>query len=320
MTKLPAENPLLKLLEQRMNPAHLRQRLGIELDREAKVFGQGVKVFHIENWYSVHAFIRNTLRLTLLHGRGRRNALKLTLSNNEIHIPHLPEEFDGYTMLHISDLHLDVNDDMAGVLRERLAGLEYDICVMTGDFRAKTFGPFDKALDAMQSVRSAMRGPVYTVLGNHDSIQMVPGLEAMGISVLLNESIAIERNGASIHLAGIDDPHYYEADNIEKASEGIPEEMVSLLLSHSPETFQHAAHVGFDVLLCGHTHGGQICLPGGIPLMSNARCPRAFCNGKWQYQSMQGYTSRGSGASVVDVRFNCPPEVTLHTLRRGGPV
>ena len=314
MTKLPTENPLLKLLERRVSPAHLRQRLGIERDREAKIFGQGVRAFHIENWYSIHSFIRNSLRLTLLHGRGRRNALDLKVTENEIRIPHLPKAFDGYTMLHISDLHLDVNDDMASVLRERLTGLEYDICVMTGDFRAKTFGPYDKALDAMQSVRKAMQGPVYAILGNHDSIQMVPGLEAMDIRVLLNESITIERDGDLIHMAGIDDPHYYQADNLEKASESIPDEAVSILLSHSPETFRHAAHVGFDVLLCGHTHGGQICLPGGVPLMSNARCPRAFSNGKWTYQTMQGYTSRGSGASVVDVRFNCPPEVTLHTL------
>ena len=314
MTKLPTENPIIKILEQRVTSAHLRQRLGIERDREAKIFGQGIRAFHIENWYSIHSFIRNTLRLTLLHGRGRRNALKLEVTENEIRIPHLPKAFHGYRMLHISDLHLDVNDDMAGVLRERIAGLEYDICVMTGDFRAKTFGPYDKALEAMQSVRTAMQGPVYAILGNHDSIQMVPGLEAMDISVLLNESISIERDGTSIHMAGIDDPHYYQADNIEKASENIPDEAVSILLSHSPETFRHAAHIGFDVLLCGHTHGGQICLPGGVPLMSNARCPRAFSNGRWKYHAMQGYTSRGSGASVVDVRFNCPPEVTLHTL------
>jgi predicted MPP superfamily phosphohydrolase len=316
MTKLPTENPLFKVLEQRVSPSHLRHRLGIELDRETKIFGQGVKVFHIENWYSIHSFIRNTLKLMLLHGRGRRNALKLDVTENEIRIPHLPEAFDDYRMLHISDLHLDINDDMAGVLRERLMGLEYDVCVMTGDFRARTFGSYDKALDAMQSVRKVMHGPVYSVLGNHDSIQMVPGLEAMGVGVLLNESISIERDGSCLHIAGIDDPHYFQADNIEKASENIPDEEVSLLLSHSPETFRHAAHVGFDVLLCGHTHGGQICLPGGIPLMSNANCPRKFCNGKWMYHGMQGYTSRGSGASVVDVRFNCPPEITLHTLRR----
>jgi hypothetical protein len=68
-------------------------------------------------------------------------------------------------------------------------------------------------------------------------------------------------------------------------------------------------------MLCGHTHAGQICLPGGLPLMCNARCPRAFCHGNWAYHGMSGYTSAGSGSCVVDVRLNCPPEITLHQLQ-----
>jgi predicted MPP superfamily phosphohydrolase len=68
-------------------------------------------------------------------------------------------------------------------------------------------------------------------------------------------------------------------------------------------------------MLSGHTHGGQICLPGGIALMTNAACPRPFCKGAWRYHAMQGYTSVGSGSSVVGVRFNCLPEITLHHLR-----
>jgi hypothetical protein len=86
-------------------------------------------------------------------------------------------------------------------------------------------------------------------------------------------------------------------------------------LAHSPEPYRLAAHAGFDLMLSGHTHGGQICLPGGIALMTNADCPRRFCKGAWRYHTMQGYTSVGSGSSVVGVRFNCPPEMTLHQLR-----
>jgi len=291
-------------------------RRQIEQEKESRVFGQGLGFFHIENWYSIHALIRMTLRATMLHGRGRRNALKLQLTENRIALPHLPDAFDGFRVLHLSDLHLDVNEHMAGVLIERIAGLEYDICVITGDFRAKTYGPYENALAAMKRVRAAMSAPVYAILGNHDSIEMVPGLEGMGIHVMLNESAVIERDGELIYLAGIDDPHYYKAHNLEKAADAIPEEAISILLSHSPETYRHAAHAGFDVFFCGHTHGGQICLPGGLPLMCNAKAPRSVCNGQWCFGSMQGYTSRGSGASVVDVRYNCPPEVTVHTLAK----
>ena len=89
---------------------------------------------------------------------------------------------------------------------------------------------------------------------------------------------------------------------------------MSILLAHSPEIYKHAAHAYFTVMLCGHTHAGQICLPGGFPLLCNADCRREFCAGAWSYHGMAGYTAAGSGACVVDVRLNCPPEVTLHHL------
>jgi predicted MPP superfamily phosphohydrolase len=156
---------------------------------------------------------------------------------------------------------------------------------------------------------------VYGVLGNHDTILMMPALEAMGIRMLLNEAVALARGGDTIYLAGIDDSHYYRADNLEKAWAAIPPDTLSILLSHSPEIYRHAAHSGFNIMLCGHTHGGQICLPGGRPLLYNARCPRRFCAGPWAYHHLLGYTSVGAGVSIVDMRLNCPPEITLHHLR-----
>ncbi len=145
---------------------------------------------------------------------------------------------------------------------------------------------------------------------------MVPGLEAMGIRMLLNEAETIERSGSCIHLAGIDDAHFYRMDNIEKAATSIPHEEFSILVTHSPEIYRQAAHADFDVLLSGHTHGGQICLPGGLPITLSAVLPRALGAGPWRHHGMIGYTSVGAGSSVVPVRFNCPPEITLHRLVR----
>ena len=159
-----------------------------------------------------------------------------------------------------------------------------------------------------------LHGDVYAVLGNHDSITMVPDLEALGIRVLLNECVAINRGQASIYLAGVDDAHFYRADNIEKAAAGIPQGCVSVLLSHTPEIYSQAAHTGFDLMLSGHTHGGQICLPGGLPILLEADLPRAFGAGAWRHAGMAGYTSVGTGSSVVPVRFNNRPEMTLHQL------
>jgi hypothetical protein len=166
----------------------------------------------------------------------------------------------------------------------------------------------------MARIRERFQGELYAVLGNHDTIRMVPDLEALGIRLLLNEAVRIERGGEALYLAGVDDPHYYRADNLGAACRTIPDCATSLLLSHSPELYRHAAAAGFDLMLCGHTHGGQICLPGGIPLYCNMQAPRRLCAGPWQHHAMQGYTSRGCGASVVDVRLNCLPEVTLHRL------
>jgi predicted MPP superfamily phosphohydrolase len=133
--------------------------------------------------------------------------------------------------------------------------------------------------------------------------------------MLINETIALQREDATLYLAGIDDPHFFQLDNIQKAAEEIPSSAASVLLSHSPEPYRKAAHAGFNLMLSGHTHGGQICLPGGFALMNNADCPRRYCRGAWQYHTMHGYTSVGSGASVVGVRYNCPPELVLHRLR-----
>lgn len=309
-----SEADILASLKKRVARWHLKQRLGIEQDHEVKVFGQGRNFFHIENWYSFHSVIRNTLRLFLLHGRGQRNARKIKLRNNTFRLANLPMALRGYTILHLSDLHLDMALDMPAVLAHAVDSLKYDICVITGDLRARTFGDINQGLDAMARLLPALKGQVYAVLGNHDSIMMVPELEQMGIKVLLNEAVEIESRGAMFYLAGIDDAHYFGADNLERASEQVDPDAVTILLSHTPEVYRHAAFTDFDIMLCGHTHGGQICLPGGYALMYNANCPRHMCRGAWRYHDLQGYTSVGSGSCVVDVRFNCPPEVTLHTL------
>jgi predicted MPP superfamily phosphohydrolase len=312
-----AEAPDPRLVE-RVGRLHLWQRLGVERDHESQVIGQGLNFFHIENWYSIHSLIRTALKLAMLYGRGRRNTLAIETHHNKVHLPHLPDAFEGFTILHISDLHLDMQPEFPQTLVEKIHDLEYDLCVLTGDFRAGTHGPIEPALTALKQVRAHWHKPVYAVLGNHDSIRMVPAMEDMNIRVLLNESVPLKQEGDAIYLAGIDDPHYYRSDNLEKACGDIPMDAVSILLSHSPEMYRNACHAGFDFMLSGHTHGGQICLPGGFPLMCNISSPRRYCHGPWRHHHLQGYTSVGSGSSVVEVRLNCPPEITLHHLHKGG--
>lgn len=313
----PLKDEMRKWLEQRIGRIHLQQRIGFERDYEARIFGKGRNFFHIENWYSIHSMMRGFLRLTGLHGRGKRNARDIRVKINPVTLERLPGNFEGFRVLHISDLHLDMSEDIPAALIEAVSELEYDICVLTGDFRAQTYGPYEEALHGLQRVRAHLSDPVIGILGNHDTVRMLPGIEELGIKVLMNEAMIIEREGEFIHLAGIDDPHYHRADNLEKASDPIPADAVSILLSHSPEIYRQAAYAEFDLMFCGHTHAGQICLPGGIPISCNARCPRDMCAGNWQFHNLKGYTSAGSGVSIVDARLNCPPEVTVHELRRG---
>jgi len=311
-----SEDRIQKLLEARLGCRHARQRLGVEDDHEAQVFGQGINFFHIENAPMGHAIIRALLMISGLYWRGRRNAAKVVLKHNVISTPHVPEAFDGFTMLQISDPHVEYSADAMAKVANIVDDLSYDICLLTGDYRAKTWGPYDAALKGIKDLRAALKGPVYGVLGNHDTIRMLPRLEDMGIRMLMNESETIRRGWDRIHLVGIDDAHFYRADNIEKAADGIPHEEFSILVTHTPEIYRQAAHADFDVLVSGHTHGGQICLPGGIPLTLSAVLPRALGAGAWRHHGMVGYTAVGAGSSVVPVRFNCPPEITLHRLQR----
>ena len=315
-------NERLYQLELRIGAAYARQRLGLEKAKQSlanRGRGEGPHV-HPENIYSLPAMIRLCLRLTGLYGRAQRNSRRIRLNHNRFFLPHLPEVFEGFRLLHLSDLHVDMDDANLQAVMEAVRPLEYDLCVITGDYRRDTWGDIDPAMDGMRRLRNQLQGEVLAILGNHDSALMVPEMEFMGYHMLMNEHHCLEREGERLWIAGVDDPHYYRADNIPQAAEGIPPEDCSLLLSHSPEVFRQAAHAGFDMYLCGHTHGGQLCLPGGYPLTLDADCPRRFGRGAWQHEGMQGYTSTGAGTSILNVRLNCPPEITIHRLTRGPDV
>jgi predicted MPP superfamily phosphohydrolase len=310
-----ADEPDLLALRERVGRAHLNRRLGLEQDHDVFSFNRpGAHFFYPENWYSLHAMILNALRIAGLYGRAQRNTRKIRILDNRLEIGNLPPPFIGKRILHLSDLHTDLDRRITSAIAERLQGLSYDLCVLTGDYRARTFGPFAEALSGLATIRSQLEGPIYAVLGNHDSIRLVPEMEAIGIRVLLNETVVIERDGERLYLAGIDDAHYYQVHNIDKVTAEVPEESISILLSHTPEVYRHAAYAGFSAMLCGHTHGGQICLPGGIAITWDARCPRRLAAGAWRHGSMLGYTSVGTGSSVVPARLNCLPEITLHEL------
>jgi uncharacterized protein len=234
-------------------------------------------------------------------------------------IPNLPSAFDGFRILQLSDIHIDGIPDRGESLARLIASIEFDLCLITGDYRFATFGDYNEAVIWMDRLMGSVNCPygTYGILGNHDFIEMIPGLEASGIHVLMNDAAPIERDNEVIWIVGLDDVHFYGAHDLYKPLSGIPDNQVKILLVHSPEIIPDAADAGVAYYLCGHTHGGQICLPGKRPVWFNASCSRKYAAGPWRYQDMQGYTSQGTGSSGLAVRYFCPPEVTIHKLVQG---
>jgi predicted MPP superfamily phosphohydrolase len=284
--------------------------------RESRGEGQGKGMFCLEHKIDIYALIRFCLKISGLWKRAVRNYFDIQVVRNEVRVAHLPPEFDGYTILQLTDLHADLHPDFPARVKEVIAPLQYDCLALTGDFRTCIFGDHSGATAATIDIVSQVESPIFAILGNHDCLAKVPAMEEAGIRFLLNEHVVLRRGGAELYLIGIDDPNYYKTHNLVRALAGVPEHATKVLLSHAPQTYAEAAAAGIDLQLSGHTHGGQICLPGGYIIMHDGSSPRRLLAGAWQEGRLQGYTSRGTGASGLPVRLNCPSEVTLHTLRR----
>ncbi|MBI5527805.1 MAG: metallophosphoesterase family protein [Deltaproteobacteria bacterium] len=248
---------------------------------------------------------------------GVRNLLNIRTRRVSLAPPGLPRAFDGFSILLLSDMHLGSIPELGPAVVRVIEGLRADVCVFAGDFRlyAHQSGPtFETDL---RRIVDAVRAPagLYGVLGNHDTIDDARLADCLGIRMLVNEAVSIRRDGATIRLAGVDDPHTYRLDDLDRALAGAPKGAFTVLAAHTSEIAADAAHKGVGLYLCGHTHGGQICLPGGVPLLVSTRSPRAYACGEWDLRGMKGYTSAGVGASIVPARFNCPGEVVTIEMR-----
>jgi predicted MPP superfamily phosphohydrolase len=305
-------------LQRRIGKDHLAKRFSLQVDHSAKYFGSGFGKFHWENIELLPHVLEFLLRASGLLRKGERNAAAYEVSEIDVVLPDLPRPFEDFRILQLSDIHIDGMRDMGEKLIRMIGNLKYDLCVMTGDFRFQTLGNHTPSLEGMRKLAASIQCQhgILGILGNHDFVEMAPELESCGIRMLLNERATLEREGAAIHVLGLDDAHFYGVDDLKKAIVGLHPDEIKVLLVHSPEIIPAAAQAGVHYYLCGHTHGGQICLPGGAPLLTNANCARTYVNGAWKYQNMAGYTSRGAGSSGLAVRFHCPPEITVHRLSR----
>lgn len=262
------------------------------------------------------------LRFTPLQARGRRNALDLRRVEIEMPLPGLPPSFDGYRILQVSDTHLDALPELVDAARRVLAGVEVDLLALTGDIHglpsASIAYSVDLLMQALQDVR--VRGPRLAILGNHDPVEMAALLEEKGFDVLVNRSQVIERGGERLRVTGLDDVHNFYTDAAHAAFHDHEDKdqggEYRIALVHSAEMADVADEAGYGLYLSGHTHAGQICLPGGKPVFTQLTRCRHAAVGLWRQGRMAGYTSAGLGVSEPPVRFNCRGEVTIITLRR----
>lgn len=261
--------------------------------------------------------VRVGLALTGLARRGAANALDIRLNTIRFALPGLPPAFDGYRILQLSDLHLDIHPELVDRLAQTVSETDADIVLYTGDYCTRHLGDSRRGLEALAPLARGLRGRdgSFAILGNHDDSRTADSLEAMDLDVLINRHVSIVRDGQHLHLTGLDDVHYFYTDEAHEALLTAPEGF-RIAVVHSPEAADLAATAGHNLYLCGHTHGGQICLPNGRPLLSALNRCHGLVRGAWQYDRMQGYTSPGIGCSGLPARFNCEAEASLIVLTR----
>ncbi|MFC1605045.1 metallophosphoesterase [Planctomycetota bacterium] len=248
-----------------------------------------------------------------------RNALDLRLENIDLVFDHLPKGFDNVRILFITDLHSDGKKPLADKVLSIVGNIDYNYCILGGDYTYARNANTNQVYSQIERIAELLKtkSRVFGILGNYDLYRTAELLEGHGVEMLINEDICIERKGDKIYLAGMDDPSHYKADDIVLTNGNTWEGAFKIMVCHSPAKYAESAGAGYSLYLAGDTHGGQICLPGGFVVFSGPTAGRKMASGKWDYNAMTGYTSRGVGTSRIKVRYFCPPEITAITLRNG---
>jgi predicted MPP superfamily phosphohydrolase len=236
----------------------------------------------------------------------------------EVKLRGLDPKFDGYRIAHLSDLHIGTMTPRSrGEKWTRAANARHpDIAVVTGDMVTSGTAFHEDIAAVVGSLRA--KDGVFVSMGNHDYFgdgePLITHLTTQGTRVLRNEGTTLERDGARLYLAGIDDT-WTKRDDIERALAGRPAGVTSILLAHDPDRFPHAAERGVDLTLAGHTHGGQIAFPFLYRWLSLARVAHRFNVGLYRRGHSWLYVHPGLGTTGPPMRLGVAPAVVILTLR-----
>jgi predicted MPP superfamily phosphohydrolase len=240
----------------------------------------------------------------------------LTLERQPVVLNKLPAALDGLKIVQLSDLHHSPFTGTEQIERaiEMANRLEPDIVALTGDYISHDRSYAARCAEMVGRLRA--RYGVYAVLGNHDhwtDAALITDLfRAEGIHVLINEGLRFEQRGGSFWLAGVDDT-MVGLEDLPLALAGSRESEMKLLLAHNPIILRRAARAGVDLVLSGHTHGGQVAWRSERSVSGRPR--RRMLKGLGRSGNTQIYVTRGLGTVVLPIRYGCPPEVSLIELR-----
>ncbi|HMH82953.1 MAG TPA: metallophosphoesterase [Gemmatimonadales bacterium] len=261
-----------------------------------------------------------------LSGSGIWSAYRLPeVTRRTLVFPDLPPGLDGLTLLHLSDLHAGIHlgEDRMQEIVALANGLRPDLIVQTGDMIDISRSYIPPYVHAFREL-SAPLG-VVTVLGNHDRYtgerEVIRACRDAGQVFVQNGCHVVQRNGATLALLGIDDPHSWtvddpQADDVDAARRAAPPDAFPVLLAHRPGAWDAAAPRGIPLTLAGHIHGGQLYVP--LIGWSVGRLITKYVMGHFQRGNSQLYVSRGIGVVGIPIRVFTPPEIEVFELRRTG--
>jgi len=242
----------------------------------------------------------------------------LSIEHERIQLNRLPKAFDGFRVVQLSDIHHGPFSDREQIERavDTANRLQPDIIALTGDYISKERHYAAPCAEMMGRLKA--KYGVYAVLGNHDhwtDAALITDLfRAEGITVLINEGMHFEKNGESIWLAGVDDT-MVGLEDLPLALAGARDDEMKLLLAHNPIILRRAARASVDLVLSGHTHGGQVAIKGEVNGSTVRGARKRLLKGLGRLSNTQIYVNRGLGTVVLPIRYGCPPEISLLELR-----
>src|SRR5215204_3424618 len=242
----------------------------------------------------------------------------LSIEHERIELNRLPKAFDGFRVVQLSDIHHGPFSSSEQIERavETANRLQPDIIALTGDYISKERHYAAPCAEMLGRLRA--RFGVFAVLGNHDhwvDAALITDLfRAEGITMLVNQGMRLELGDEAFWLAGVDDT-MVGLEDLSLALAGSREDEMKLLLAHNPIVLRRAARADVDLVLSGHTHGGQVALRSEPSVSGGPR--RRFLKGLGRLGNTQIYVNRGLGTVVLPIRYGCPPEISLLELRSG---